>query len=110
MCFDGLERPRLYRETRRTARKAHACCECRLPIRPGEAYLECFGVWDGDAATYRTCATCEWLRGRIADAERAAGCREHEARPAFGFLEEELDEGHDRAIGLVDLLAYHEGD
>lgn len=85
------------------ARRQYACTECGLPIRPGEQYCYVFGVWDGDAQTHRICSTCEWLRERIALAEMEAGCGAHEACPGFSGLYEALDNGHDKAIGLVRL-------
>lgn len=108
MCFSVDYAPKVYRETRRRARKRHRCCECDLPILPGEEYQECAGIWDFGAETYRTCVSCEWLRERVADAEYRAGCRGAEAYPSFTGLYEALGEDHGRSIGLVDLLARHE--
>ncbi len=103
MCFSSNHRPTIYDERRVKARKQHECFECQLPIRVGEQYLACAGLWDGDWRTYRLCATCEWLRERVAASERKVGCGSHEAYPLFGELYEALDEGHGELIGMVSL-------
>lgn len=54
-CGDG---PTTYRETKPVARREHKCCECRGVINPGEPYHSLWGVWDGDAKTFKTCADC----------------------------------------------------
>jgi hypothetical protein len=60
------EVPSVYRVTDRTARKRHRCCECNWWIDPGEKYVECFGIWDGNAETNRQhvhCAdACRFIR------------------------------------------------
>src|SRR5215469_4245059 len=108
MCFFYDSNPDLFRESRRRARKRHFCCECRLPILPGEEYQECFGVWSGDAATFRTCSTCEWFRERVSIAEMNSGCRSYESTPAFSELYEALSDGHSESIGLICLDTWHE--
>lgn len=109
MCFSyDIGPPSVFRETHRTARKRHICCECGLPILPGERYQEYFGIWEGRPETKRTCAVCEWFRERVAESEMEAGCRAHESYPAFGELWEALSDGHDRSIGLIDLDCWHE--
>lgn len=107
MCFNVVAAS-MYREDYRKARKQHTCCECQMPILPGERYQEVFGIWDGDAALHRTCAVCQWFRERLIEAELDAGCRRYEADPGFGFLLEALSDEHGREIGLVDLLLWHE--
>lgn len=37
---------KVYDENRVIARKEHKCCECRLPIKKGEAHWKCTGLWD----------------------------------------------------------------
>src|SRR5687767_6685191 len=86
MCFDGGDAPRVYEERHHKARKEHKCCECRLPIRPGERYLACFGVWDGTAETFKICEVCEWFRSRIIEIEEEAGCA-GESFPPFGSVQ-----------------------
>ena len=55
------------RETKRTARTDHQCCECRGSINPGDVYNIASGTWDGRFYEYKTCADCEsardWLLG-----------------------------------------------
>lgn len=62
-CGDG---PDVSRESRPTARREHSCCECRGVIRPGETYRLLWGVWEGEAKTFKTCADClgleDWMR------------------------------------------------
>lgn len=71
MCECDVDPPRVYHESTRTARKPHRCCECRSTITPGEQYEHVFGVWDGQAASQKTCAQCVLLRS---EAMRFASC------------------------------------
>jgi hypothetical protein len=110
MCFDGVK-PTLLDQNERTARKQHTCCECHLPIRPGERYLATFGVWEGEANRYAQCFVCCWFRDRIVQHEQEAGCASEESMPCFGHLQFAL---HDlrrdlRDIGMLDLEWYEEG-
>lgn len=65
--------PTVYSTAEYRAQKQYRCCECRLPILIGEKYLYCFGVWDGEASTYRqhiVCAeACEFFRDYINDGD-----------------------------------------
>ena len=54
-----------YRETERTARKAHTCCECMATIDPGERYVVCSGVSEGEGWSYKLCAFCHALLVQI---------------------------------------------
>lgn len=54
-CGDG---PTVHREKTRIARRKHTCCECRGVINPGESYHFLWGVWDGEAKTFKTCSEC----------------------------------------------------
>lgn len=54
-----------YRETPRTARKAHRCCECMAIIDPGERYVSIGVVWEGTAETFKLCAFCHAMFGQI---------------------------------------------
>lgn len=58
MCFCDFDSPSVYREHVRVARKDHRCDECRKPIAKGDLYTNIFGVWDGNADTWRHCDTC----------------------------------------------------
>jgi hypothetical protein len=64
MCLDpdDCDRPSVYSETWHKARKPHKCSECYAPIPVGVRYLNVFGVWDGDAETFRVHAECDELR------------------------------------------------
>lgn len=56
------EYPEYARRVQRRARKTHRCCECRGQIDRGEKYTYVFGVWSGDAMTFKTCSDCNQLR------------------------------------------------
>ncbi len=61
-CFCDYDPPSIYRATRQKARKEHKCFECCAPIHPGEEYEYVFGVWEGYADSYKTCARCLSVR------------------------------------------------
>ena len=65
MCNIDYDPPSVSVTTNPTARKPHACAECRREIAPGETYRRNFGVWEGAANTFKTCAHCcvgqDWL-------------------------------------------------
>lgn len=62
-CFCDYDPPSLYSKQQvRAARKAHQCSECSRTIQPGEPYESTWGIWDGDASTFRTCQHCLALR------------------------------------------------
>ena len=50
--------------TWRRARKEHKCCECGEIINIGERYEYTFTVYEGAAASHKTCEFCakEWKR------------------------------------------------
>lgn len=56
MC--DYDPPSVYVLRFRTARKAHACSECRAGVAAGANYAEHRGVWDGHGATVRQCLRC----------------------------------------------------
>lgn len=60
-CWD-YETPSVYRDELRRARKPYRCCDCNAAIKPGEQYGYVFGVWDGNAMTFRLCVFCEDMR------------------------------------------------
>jgi hypothetical protein len=61
-CYCDYDPADVYSPTIRTARKAHRCDECGGEVAPGEKYENTFGVWSGDASTWKTCAHCLELR------------------------------------------------
>ena len=63
MCECDYVRPDVYERTRPVARKLHRCDECAGQILPGEVYRRDFGVWDGEARTYKTCLDCDQFHG-----------------------------------------------
>jgi hypothetical protein len=58
MCDCNYDRPKVFKEIPRRARKRHQCCECQWLIEPGTAYHESRGLWNGEWRTYRTCGSC----------------------------------------------------
>jgi len=92
MCFYYDEYAELYREREVKARKEHKCAECYRRISIGETYQYIFGVFQGDAFTYKICSGCQALRTKIHDIEMSHGCREHEAWPPLGELRDYLKE------------------
>jgi hypothetical protein len=63
------------RWSKRRARKAHTCEECRECIRPGETYTYVAGKWDGGMYSYALCTTCEsWGDALMKAQKRVCGC------------------------------------
>jgi hypothetical protein len=64
MCTD-YDRPVVWREQWRTARREHKCSECRGIIRKGERYEVSAGLSEGSWYGAKTCERCsiarEWL-------------------------------------------------
>ena len=90
MCFYYDEYAELYREKEVKAKKEHKCSECYKTIVRGQNYQYVFGVYQGDAFTFKICLPCQALRQKIHDTEISHGCREHEAWPPLGELRENL--------------------
>lgn len=71
MCECDYEMPEAFRQSDVKAKKFHRCDECRGWIAPGEKYRKSFGVWDGDARSYKTCFDCldfvEWAEEQSGD-------------------------------------------
>lgn len=91
-----------YRETPRTARKSHRCCECMATIDPGERYVVCSGVSDGEGWSYKLCAFCCALMRQT-----RALCEVPEDGPTFCGLREWLGEygrWDDGGDALIDQL------
>ncbi|MBF0424793.1 MAG: hypothetical protein HQL66_03115 [Magnetococcales bacterium] len=57
-CHMDGDSPSVYRSDVVQARKDHICGECGHPIKQGEFYLATFGVWDGEANSYKECGFC----------------------------------------------------
>ncbi len=53
------EIPEVYTMKTPIARKAHKCCECGILIKPGEKYVVCSGVWDGEFSSYKQHLECK---------------------------------------------------
>lgn len=61
-CYcDYGEGPSVIDQKTVKAKKAHKCSECRGAILPGELYRKTWGIWEGDAHTYKRCVDCGTL-------------------------------------------------
>lgn len=56
---------KVWRETRRRARKAHTCSSCATQINPGDTYVRHFSVFDGYAHDCAVCALCDDARSEF---------------------------------------------
>lgn len=93
MCFDYDGYCTIWEERSPKARKPHKCCECGLPIRPGEIYLSVFTVFEGKATTFKLCTGCETYRHAVHEREVEEGCSGGEAWPPLGDMCETLSHG-----------------
>jgi hypothetical protein len=58
-CYcDYGDGPSVFDEATAKARKTHKCTECGGAILPGEVYLKTWGIWEGDAYTFKRCPDC----------------------------------------------------
>lgn len=105
MCsFGELDPCSVWRETPHIARKEHHCGGCGGRIRPGEAYLSHFSIFEGDATSQACCFPC-WVA-------REDFSREHDGNYFVpGMLAEVLgecvaegDEGSQRWQNHLDAL------
>lgn len=53
-----------------TARKAHECCACEVPIAPGHRYVRVFVLFEGAAETFKRCLRCEAIFNALVDVLR----------------------------------------
>lgn len=83
MCDCDCEPPDFYEEVMFRARKQHKCCECRLPILPGEYYHYAAGKWDGDFMAFKTCLACKVIW---------TSCVQLGSCQCFGELRSEINE------------------
>lgn len=58
MCSYDYDRPDLYAETDRIARKEHKCTECRRVIQKNEKYRYVFAIYGTDRSIFKTCRHC----------------------------------------------------
>ena len=80
MCdCDAYDRPAVFEQVTRRARKRHRCGECQGLIEPGTSYHESRGLWDGQWSTHKTCGSCYVAAHTLLDCY------------AFGCLVEDLD-------------------
>ena len=93
------EPPSVCTVTDRTARKTHTCCECRGVIVVGERYRNVKGIWNGKAATFKTCPDCQALRNEV-----EAQIPYADEYPAFGELGSECHETDESLGGRFDAI------
>lgn len=92
------ETPTVFNAKAVRARNCYQCVECGGPIAVGEFHEYVFGVWEGRAATIRTCEPCfeirEQLREDMLPVSPGSGRFVHEivCALAYGRLAEELAE------------------
>ena len=55
----------VYDESRLTARKAHECDACDLPIRPGDGYWRIFYRFEGRAEHVKRCLRCQVIHEHL---------------------------------------------
>lgn len=61
-CYcDYSDGPSVFDEKTVKAKKVHKCSECRGAIQAGETYLKTWGIWDGEASTFKRCPDCSAL-------------------------------------------------
>lgn len=77
--------PELYDESLKTARKQHACCECRRTIEPKEKYQVITGKWEGEWATFKTCLGCSRIRSRFCPGGFEFGSLAEQIEECIGF-------------------------
>lgn len=63
MAFDCEGAAEIWRESFHIARKEHKCCECRMPILPGEKYAYIFILYEGDTSVFKQHLCC-WSMAR----------------------------------------------
>lgn len=55
----------VYSESRRSARKRHACSACRDAIEPGHRYVSVFIVFDGESRAVKRCLRCQAIHEHL---------------------------------------------
>lgn len=56
--YDDCDWPEFCSVRDRMAKKVHVCCECLLPIIPGETYVNISGKWEGKISEYKQHQLC----------------------------------------------------
>lgn len=73
-CEDADPNP-VWREQVRRARKQHKCCECVVPILPGQRYRHGSGISaNGDAFSLKWCCSCDDKMRAFQKAEGDGSC------------------------------------
>lgn len=63
-CYCDYDPPSVFSATTRRAKKDYKCCDCNAAISKGERYLYVFGVWEGEASSFRMCELCGDMRNQ----------------------------------------------
>lgn len=63
------EKPRVYLNEKRKARKNHVCSDCGGLIPEGEIYYDISGNWDGVWSHYKYCSDCDSIWNDLLDAD-----------------------------------------
>lgn len=93
-CYCDGDPPTVFRRKTVRARKQHTCTECHCRIHAGEQHEYVFGIWDGDAAQYRTCQLCvelhDWATTSVSCFCRTFGNLHSEARELVSELRRDV--------------------
>lgn len=74
MCSCDLERPDIFEQTQRRAKKTHKCSECGCNILPASKYWSISGLWDGKWGNFKQCLSCEAIADRFMDETDCCYC------------------------------------
>lgn len=84
------EIPTIYKAQAVRSRRDRVCEECGRSIPIGELHEYAFGIWEGRAENYRTCADCFEVRAELADDMEGMYQEDIACDLAFGNLREAL--------------------
>lgn len=80
---DDYDKPVIFQQFLRTARKEHKCYECGSKINTGKQYLKTQGLWNGEWENFKTCMDCRELMFEL---------MEYDVEFAFGNVKEAFEE------------------
>lgn len=73
MCECDLERPALFEQVARKARKPHECGECKRTIKPAETYIVSSGLYKSSWFNHKHCSDCELIAKKLQEHD-GEGC------------------------------------
>jgi DNA-directed RNA polymerase subunit RPC12/RpoP len=85
-----MSQPTIVRADYHKARKFYKCCECGDTIEIGQKYAYTFGVWDGEADSFRQCLSCDKLFMKLSELQGYPV--DDDEGVCFGGLIQELQE------------------